>query len=375
MNFYGIEIDYDLYKHFLEFLTDSEIDALFKAITTPPPRYYVRVNTSRISVNELVRQLNARGVLAYRDEHIEEAIWLPVQGPFRVPTARKIVVVDKKAAESVMVGADVYAPGVIKTERVEVGDEVNVVADNGVVVAFGVAVANSDEVLKTRRGLFIKVEKSLYKAPKIRDLPEYAEGLIYSQSLPAIAVGHVAKRLGVEKAVDLNAAPGGKCTHLAQLGMRVFAVDRSWPKISRLREELRRLGLEAQVDVLLHDSRYLDRDFPRLRAGLALVDPPCTDIGVRPKIYHRVTYKAAKTLAQYQLQFLKTALKIADYVIYSTCTLTYVENEEVVLKSRAQTLHLDLPIGAPGWGCETCRRYLPHIHNTPGFFMALLSKG
>ena len=375
MNFYGIEIDYDLYKHFLEFLTDGEIDALFKAITTPPPRYYVRVNTSRISANELVRRLNARGVPAYRDEHIEEAIWLPVQGPFRVPTARKIVVVDKKAAESVMVGADVYAPGVIKTERVEVGDEVNVVADNGVVVAFGVAVANSDEVLKTRRGLFIKVEKSLYKAPKIRDLPEYAEGLIYSQSLPAIAVGHVAKRLGVEKAVDLNAAPGGKCTNLAQLGMRVFAVDRSWSKISRLREELKRLGLEAQVDVLLHDSRYLDRDFPRLRAGLALVDPPCTDIGVRPKIYHRVTYKAAKTLAQYQLQFLKTALKIADYVIYSTCTLTYVENEEVVLKSRAQTLHLDLPIGAPGWGCETCRRFLPHIHNTPGFFLALLSKG
>lgn len=157
--------------------------------------------------------------------------------------------------------------------------------------------------------------------------------------------------------------------------MRVFAVDRSWSKISRLREELKRLGLEAQVDVLLHDSRYLDRDFPRLRAGLALVDPPCTDIGVRPKIYHRVTYKAAKTLAQYQLQFLKTALKIADYVIYSTCTLTYVENEEVVLKSRAQTLHLDLPIGAPGWGCETCRRFLPHIHNTPGFFLALLSKG
>jgi len=73
------------------------MDALFKAITTPPPRYYVRVNTFRIFVNELVRRLNARGVPAYRDEHIEEAIWLPVQGPSRMPAARKMVVVDKKA--------------------------------------------------------------------------------------------------------------------------------------------------------------------------------------------------------------------------------------------------------------------------------------
>ncbi|MEM1597267.1 MAG: RsmB/NOP family class I SAM-dependent RNA methyltransferase [Pyrobaculum sp.] len=374
MNLHGIEIDTQLYEHFLEFLTDGEIDALFKAIKTPPPRYYLRVNTAKTTPSDLIRALEKRGIPAYRDEHIEEAIWVPVQGPYKIPTAKKLVVVDKKAAESVMLGADLYAPGVLKTEAARSGEEVNIAADDGTVVAFGVAVADSDYVLKARKGLYIKVEKSLYKTPKIRDLPEYKEGLFYSQSLPAIAVGFVIRRLGLEKVVDLNAAPGGKCTHTAQFKIWTIAVDRSWPKIHRLKEEVQRLGLDVYVDVLLHDSRFLDRDFPRLRAGLAIVDPPCTDLGVRPKIYHKATFHAAKTLSQYQIQFLKTALKIADYVVYSTCTLTYIENEEVLRKAGAAPIDIDLPIGSPGWGCAECRRFLPHVHNTPGFFLALVKK-
>jgi 16S rRNA (cytosine967-C5)-methyltransferase len=374
MNFYGIEIDDGLYRHLLEYLSDSEIDALFRSITTPPPRYYIRVNTAKTTPQELLKRLNSRGISIYRDEFLDDALWTPVEGPFQIPDAKKKVVVDKKAAESVMLGADLYAPGVIKTDRIKKGEEVNIVADNGKVVAYGVAMSDSEEIMKTRQGLFVKVEKSLYKTPKIRELPEYRDGLFYSQSLPAIAVGHVVRFLNAATAIDLNAAPGGKTTHLAQMGIRVTAVDRSRPKIAKMNSEITRLGLTAYVDILLHDSRYLDRDFPRLKAHVALVDPPCTDLGVRPKLYHKATLEAAKTLAKYQLQFLKTALKLAPYVVYSTCTITYVENEEVIRKAKAEPLDAGLTIGAPGWGCPECRRFLPHIHNTPGFFLALIRR-
>jgi 16S rRNA (cytosine967-C5)-methyltransferase len=374
MNFYGIEIDEGLYRHLLEYLSDSEIDALFRSITTPPPRYYIRVNTAKTTPQELLKRLNSRGITTYRDEFFDDALWMPVEGPFQIPDAKKKVVVDKKAAESVMLGADLYAPGVIKTDRIKKGEEVNIVADNGKVVAYGVAMSDSEEIMKTRQGLFVKVEKSLYKTPKIRDLPEYRNGLFYSQSLPAIAVGHVVRFLKVATAIDLNAAPGGKTTHLAQMGIRVIAVDRSRPKIAKMNSEITRLGLTTHIDILLHDSRYLDRDFPRLKAHVALVDPPCTDLGVRPKLYHKATLEAAKTLAKYQLQFLKTALKLAPYVVYSTCTITYIENEEVIKKAKAEPLDAGLSIGAPGWGCPECRRFLPHIHNTPGFFLALLRR-
>jgi 16S rRNA (cytosine967-C5)-methyltransferase len=374
MNFYGIEIDEGLYRHLLEYLSDSEIDALFRSITTPPPRYYIRVNTAKTTPQELLKRLNSRGISIYRDEFLDDALWMPVEGPFQIPDAKKKVVVDKKAAESVMLGADLYAPGVIKTDRIKKGEEVNIVADNGKVVAYGVAMSDSEEIMKTRQGLFVKVEKSLYKMPKIRELPEYRDGLFYSQSLPAIAVGHVVRFLKVATAIDLNAAPGGKTTHLAQMGIRVIAVDRSRPKIAKMNSEITRLGLTTHIDILLHDSRYLDRDFPRLKAHVALVDPPCTDLGVRPKLYHKATLEAAKTLAKYQLQFLKTALKLAPYVVYSTCTITYVENEEVIRKAKAEPLDAGLTIGAPGWGCPECRRFLPHIHNTPGFFLALIRR-
>jgi 16S rRNA (cytosine967-C5)-methyltransferase len=374
MNFYGIEIDDGLHRHLLEYLSDSEIDALFRSITTPPPRYYIRVNTAKTTPQELLKRLNSRGISIYRDEFLDDALWTPVEGPFQIPDAKKKVVVDKKAAESVMLGADLYAPGVIKTDKIKKGEEVNIVADNGKVVAYGVAMSDSEEIMKTRQGLFVKVEKSLYKTPKIRELPEYRDGLFYSQSLPAIAVGHVVRFLNAATAIDLNAAPGGKTTHLAQMGIRVVAVDRSRPKIAKMNSEITRLGLTAYVDILLHDSRYLDRDFPRLKAHVALVDPPCTDLGVRPKLYHKATLEAAKTLAKYQLQFLKTALKLAPYVVYSTCTITYVENEEVIRKAKAEPLDAGLTIGAPGWGCPECRRFLPHIHNTPGFFLALIRR-
>lgn len=377
VNFYGVEIDRALYAHLLEYMPDSEIDAMFRAIVKPPSRYYVRVNTVKISPGELAKRLSARGLEVYRDEHFEDALWMPVRGPFRIPSARKAVVVDKRAAESVMLGADLYAPGVVKTDCVRQGEEVNVVSESGVVVAHGIAAMDSEEAVKLRRGLYIRVLHSLYKTPRIRDLPEYQAGMIYSQSLPAIAVGHAVRMAGVPPGsliVDFNAAPGGKATHLAQMGYRVVAFDRSAPKMAELKREVERLGLVEMVDILLHDSRYVDRDFPRLTAGAALVDPPCTDIGVRPKIYHRVTLDAAKTLARYQLQFLRVAIKIAPVVAYSTCTLTFIENEGVIKRVRAEPLDAGLGVGAPGWGCNECRRFLPHVHDTPGFFIALLRR-
>lgn len=143
------------------------------------------------------------------------------------------------------------------------------------------------------------------------------------------------------------------------MGLRVYAVDRSWPKINKLKREACRLGLENCIDIFLHDSRFIDRDFPKLRAEVALVDPPCTDLGVRPKLYHRVSFKNIKTLSRYQIQFLKTALKISPFVIYSTCTITALENESVVEKSGAEVLETGLPVGAPGWGAIIVKDFSP----------------
>src|SRR6266567_810060 len=76
-------------------------------------------------------------------------------------------------------------------------------------------------------------------------LPGFSDGQWWVQdaaaALPARLFGDVAGK----RIVDLCAAPGGKTAQLAQAGARVTAVDRSPGRMTRLRENLARLGLEA----------------------------------------------------------------------------------------------------------------------------------
>jgi 16S rRNA (cytosine967-C5)-methyltransferase len=64
---------------------------------------------------------------------------------------------------------------------------------------------------------------------------------------------------------------------LAQLRSRegfIYAFDHSEKRINAFRSEIARLGA-TNIKVFCSDSRYLDRDFPGLKADRVLVDPPC----------------------------------------------------------------------------------------------------
>src|SRR5205814_6631647 len=81
----------------------------------------------------------------------------------------------------------------------------------------------------------------------VSQLPGYNEGAWWVQdaaaALPARLLGDV-----VGKTVaDLCAAPGGKTAQLAAAGARVTAVDRSEPRLGRLRQNLARLGLATEA--------------------------------------------------------------------------------------------------------------------------------
>jgi 16S rRNA (cytosine967-C5)-methyltransferase len=138
-----------------------------------------------------------------------------------------------------------------------------------------------------------------------------------------------------ECVVDLNCSPGGKLSHVSQL-MRntgqVIGLDRNSEKVERVRKTLTRLGC-SNVTVAIHDSRYVAVDLPELRADRVLVDPPCSALGLRPKIFDSTPRGRVLALADYQKQFLKAAAKVVKpggVVVYSVCTFTRQECEEVV---------------------------------------------
>ncbi len=360
----------------------SSLRALLESLCEPPARLYVRVNTLRADPGEVLDRLRSRGLRVYRDEALPEALWFPVEGPFRVPLVEKRVVVDKRTAESVLLGAHVYAPGVVSAEGVGKGDEVNVVSENGVVVAYGVAEMSWEEVRERGRGLAVRVIVSRYRAPSTRELPEWREGLIYEQSLPAMWASRLLEPEPGEIVVDMCAAPGGKTGHVYELSggrARVVAFDHSSARISRMVAELRRLGHLDGILVERADSRYLDLDYPMLRADKVLLDPPCTAIGVIPKVYDVKRLEDAMAASRYQWQFVKVAARIlrpGGRLVYSTCTITRMENEDIV--SRAERLGLRLvelraPGSSRGLGVPASRFY-PSVQRTPGYFIAVLEK-
>jgi 16S rRNA (cytosine967-C5)-methyltransferase len=335
--------------------------------------------------------LRERGVETYADEELAEALYFPVKGPFKVDLLDKRIVVDKRAAESVYMGANVYAPGVLSCKDVRKGNEVTVVAEDGTPVANAVAVTNCEEVLKAsaRRGIVAETTRPVYKAPKIRELPEYQEGLIYPQSLAAMYVTHVLDPRPGELVVDACAAPGGKTGHMIEYskgGAHVIAFDHSQKRLSELMSNLERLGEERFAEVWQADSRYLHIDFPWIRADKVVVDPPCTALGVRPKVFDFKSYRDVENASRYQIQFLRSAFRILKprgILVYSTCTVTTEENEEVIESfveevGCVEVLEIGIRRGARGVlgyrYSDAFLRFHPHIHNTSGYFIAKLMK-
>lgn len=360
---------------------------IVEALRRPSSRYYVRVNTLKTSTDSVYSSLASRGFEIYRDSLVKDALYFRVRGPNRLPTASKVVVADKYASESVYQGANLYAPGVLKAEGVVKGDEVLITTPYGEPVGWGIAEIDGDDMVKRRAGLAVHVLKSVYDLPKIQDLREYCEGLLFDQSLPAIITGIVLDPKPGEVIVDMCAAPGGKATHIAQLtgdNALILAFDNSNRRLERLRREINRVGVKC-IQVFKADSRYLDMDYPWIKADKVLVDPPCSAIGVRPKLHDVKTYRDVKALADYQKQFIKVASRIVrdgGVIVYSTCTITPEENEQVVdyaVKNlKLEVIEQAMYVASRGLnmvkGHDLLQRFYPDIHDTPGYFIAKLVK-
>jgi 16S rRNA (cytosine967-C5)-methyltransferase len=109
---------------------------------------------------------------------------------------------------------------------------------------------------------------------RIEALPGYAEGDWWVQDFAATMPVRLLGDVRGKTVIDLCAAPGGKCAQLAAAGANVIAVERDSVRMSRLRENMARLHLEAElVEADLRDF------IPRERAPFVLLDAPCSATG------------------------------------------------------------------------------------------------
>jgi len=364
-------------------LCRSVVDALY----TPPKRLYLRVNTFLIKRGELIDRLRERGIRAYPDPFVDEALYIVLEGPFRIEALQKKIVVNRHAAESILMGANTYAPGVVSYDPFRRGDTVTIMAPNMRPVAIGITVIDSGQLKKMKHGLVARTIKSVYSAPPIREMPEYRTGYFYPQSLPAMMVSKLMDPRPGQLIVDMNCSPGGKTSHVVQLtrgSARILGFDRNLGKVERVRETLTRLKLYLNTVLAPADTRYIDVDLlGENRADAVLIDPPCTGLGVRPKIEIRTRKPDLVNSYLYQRQFFRPAKKIVKpggRIVYSTCTLTYEENEGNILYAVKEHGLECVDLGRIPYAEKlvfrdcTAYRFGPHIDDMPGFFISVLRK-
>ena len=162
----------------------------------------------------------------------------------------------------------------------------------------------------------------------VRALPGYEEGAWWAQDAAA-AIPATLLDLGPGKhAIDLCAAPGGKTLQLAATGADVTALDLSEKRLQRVRENLDRTGLSAQL--VAGDAREF---MPPQRADAVLLDAPCTATGTLRRHPEAGWIKQADDtprMARLQDEMIKAAadmLKPGGQLVLCTCSLQPEEGE------------------------------------------------
>jgi len=227
----------------------------------------------------------------------------------------------------------------------------------------------------------------------IQQLPGFKEGWFTVQDFSAQLVGYLLDPQPGETVIDACAAPGGKTTHIAELmGDRgvIWGCDRAESRLKKVIANAQRLQLKS-IQTCAGDVRNLfqfhsssDCASRSAQGDRVLVDAPCSGLGTlhrRTDLRWRQTPQNLVELAQLQQEILTSAatwVKPYGMLVYATCTINPLENEDVIQAFLANHPHWEIVpppknfpaksmVSPAGW-----LKILPTEHNSDGFFMVKL---
>jgi len=134
-----------------------------------------------------------------------------------------------------------------------------------------------------------------------------------------------------QKVLDLCSAPGGKAMQLVAAGHKVSAVDQSESRLKRLKQNLDRTRLAA--DLICADALTWE---PKEKYDAILLDAPCSATGTfrrHPEVLYRARPRVIRDSTELQAKLLARAvqwLKPAGALVYSVCSIEPGEGEGVI---------------------------------------------
>ena len=171
---------------------------------------------------------------------------------------------------------------------------------------------------------------------QIKNLDIYKEGFIYLQNLSSMIPPIILNPQENENILDMAAAPGGKTTQMLALSQNkafITACEKNKIRAERLKYNINKQNAN-RVNVMTKDSRNLDDFFS---FDKILLDAPCSGSGTINLSNNNLEKIFTKDLidrsTKFQHQLLTKAVKLikpGHEIIYSTCSILSVENENIV---------------------------------------------
>ncbi|MDN0073332.1 RsmB/NOP family class I SAM-dependent RNA methyltransferase [Crenobacter sp. SG2303] len=224
--------------------------------------------------------------------------------------------------------------------------------------------------------------------PALNKHPLFLDGAIEVQDEGSQLLGILVGARRGEMVVDFCAGAGGKTLLLGAMmasSGRLYAFDISEKRLSNLKPRLARSGLSNVTPQLITNEN--DTRIKRLAGKIdrVLVDAPCSGLGTlrrNPDLKYRQSAKSVAELNDIQASILASAarlVKAGGRLVYATCSLLPQENRAIVDAFLAahpefELLPANQLLAEQKIALDTgdCLELQPHLHNTDGFFAAVL---
>lgn len=243
---------------------------------------------------------------------------------------------------------------------------------------------NKNDLIENLSQIGFEIEETTYdkalnvlNPSGIIDTEYFEKGHFYVQDLGSILVSSFLNPRKDSKVLDLCAAPGGKTTHLSELmdnTGEILACDKSKGKINLIKENAKRLGCK-NISPMINDARVLNDDFIN-KFDYVLVDAPCSGTGLyrkKPDIKWNKGIDDLKDLGKIQLEILNNAkeyVKDQGLLLYSTCSLSKIENEDVIENFLSENKNFKIKKLRD----KEVLKLFPSVDGSDGFSICLLEK-
>lgn len=212
----------------------------------------------------------------------------------------------------------------------------------------------------------------------VHALPGFDQGWVTVQDASAQGCMTFLEPQNGEYILDLCAAPGGKTTHILEAApeAQVLAVDIDEQRLSRVYDNLKRLGMKAEVKQ--GDGRYPAQWCGEQQFDRILLDAPCSATGVirrHPDIKWLRRDRDIVELAKLQAEILDAVwphLKKGGTLVYATCSVLPEENSQQIAAFLSRTP--DAQLSVTGTQDHPGKQNLPAAEDGDGFFYAKLIK-